>query len=130
MLLARFPWRYAVAKRLRHERRYREGLDGSVFGHLGDEVDDNHCAMGYVVAVEQRQALIDVLAEHGIHGIWFEYKWDFFPADAVHDDARWVMKHHFLFPTAYALSDEDIDEVIRVANKWAMTQKAEQVPPL
>jgi hypothetical protein len=123
-LLARFPWRDAVVKRLRHERHYREGLDGSVFGHLGDEAEASHCAMGYAVVVEQREALIDALAAHGIHGIWFEYKWDHFPADVVHDDARWVMKHHFLFPTAYVLSDEDVEEVIRVANEWAMTQKA------
>jgi len=123
-LLGRFPWRDAVVKRLRHEQRYRAGLDRSVFGHLGNAEETGHCAMGYAVVVEQREALYNALAAQGIFGVWFESKWDHFPADVVHDDARWVMKHHFLFPTAYALSDEDVEEVIRVANEWAMTQKA------
>ncbi len=129
-LLARFPWRDAVMKRLHHERRYRAGLDRSVFGHLGNVAEASHCAMGYAVVVEQREALFDALATHGIYGIWFENKWDYFPTDVVHDDARWVMKHHFLFPTAYALSDEEVEEVICVANKWAATQKAGQMLPL
>jgi len=126
-LLARFPWRDAVVKRLRHERRYRADLDGTVFGHLGGVAETGHCTMGYAVVVEQREALFDTLAAQGIYGIWFEYKWDHFPADVVHDDARWVMKHHFLFPTAYALSDEEVKEVIRVANEWAIKQKAGHV---
>jgi hypothetical protein len=63
------------------------------------------------------------LAERGIFGIWFEHKWDYFPPDQEHDAARWVMKHHFLFPTAYALSADEVDEVITVANEWALAAR-------
>ena len=128
VLLACFPWKDAVSKRLRHEQCYREGLDRSVFRHLCDKIETNHCGMGYVVLVDQREKLIGVLNAHGIHGIWFENKWDHFPADVIHDHTRWIMRHHFLFPTAYALSDKDVERVIQVANKWAVTQKPFQPP--
>lgn len=128
VLLAWFPWKEAVSKRLRHEQRYREGLERSVFRHLSDKIETNHCGMGYGVLVDQREKLIGVLNAHGIQGIWFENKWDHFPVDVIHDYTRWIMKHHFLFPTAYALSDKDIKRVIQVANKWAVTQKPFQPP--
>jgi len=122
LLLARFPWRSAVIKRLRHEQQYRIGLNNTVFKHLC-RVEEGHCAMGYAVLVEERESLFTYLALHGIYGIWFENKWDHFPSDVIYDDARWVMQHHFLFPTAYSLSDDEVKRVIHLANAWAMTPK-------
>ena len=123
LLLNRFPWSDAVKKRLNNEKLYREKLDRTVFRHLGQTEESGHCAMGYAVIVKDRENLVSTLASSGIYGIWFEYKWDYFPPERIHDRARWVMKHHFLFPTSYSLSESEVSKVISVANEWAMNEE-------
>lgn len=120
-LLSRFPWRAAVSKRIHYEQIYHNMLDRNIFTHLS-QPEDGHCSMGYAVLVENRNSLYETLARQGIYGIWFEYKWDHFPEGSIQNDARWVMKNHFLFPTAYSLREEEITRVILLANEWAESE--------
>jgi len=122
-LLKRFPWRTVINRRLYYEQLYSTELDRTVFTHLNNP-EEGHCAMGYAVLVEKRDSLVQELSQNGIYGLWFEYKWDHFPADEIHNEARNVMKKHFLFPTAYSLSVYEIKKVILIANNWVKNNKS------
>jgi hypothetical protein len=75
--------------------------------------------MGFAVRAEDRAGLVAELRKHHIHGVYFEYKWDYFPSTPDHQIGIDVMKDHFLFPTAFSLTTEEIRRVIAVANAWA-----------
>ena len=122
-LLRRFPWRASIAVRQGHERLYREGLNVTAFRPLMREQGLTHASMGYAVAVEDRDALVAALESQGVRGIFFEHRWDYFPSGSAHDAGRWVMAHHFLLPTSYALSVDEVRSVIAAANAWAARQR-------
>jgi hypothetical protein len=123
LLLRHFPWREAVAVRCRHEWQYHEHLNREVFHHLTSAAETTHCGMGFAVLVQDRESLVAALNAAGIRGLWFVDRWDYAPPSIEFDDARWVMRHHFLFPTAYSLSVDEVRAVIRVANSWASGRK-------
>ncbi len=118
-ILKSFPWDETVITRLLHEQLYRNGLNKDAFKPFNPNDNSTHSSMGYPVMVTDRESLAEFLSKQGIHGVWFETKWDHFPDSPVHKPAKMVMKHHFLFPTAYSLSQQDVLNVIKIANRWA-----------
>jgi dTDP-4-amino-4,6-dideoxygalactose transaminase len=123
-LLARTPWERIRTHRRSLEQLYDEGLDQHAFERFTPASNKTtHASMGFPVRVRERCSLVESLASRGMHGVFFEYKWNYFPPDPVHDDGRALMHDHFLFPTAFSLDAAEVQSVISAANEWARRRR-------
>lgn len=126
-LLKRTDWRKVIEHRVALARRYHEKLDHGAFERLPGTGSLSHAMFGFPVLVGDREGLVGHLDRHDIRGVYLEDRWDFFPQAGreVHQEAIWTMQHHFLFPTAYSLREEEVDYVIKVANEWGVARSHE-----
>ncbi len=123
-LLARTPWLEMVHHRRELEATYARLLDPAVFRRFPYRVGSTHASMGYAVRVADRTSLMSFLANRSMFGVFFEYKWNYFPGTSEHEPGRRAMREHFLFPTAFSLTLDEVEAVADAANEWASQYSA------
>ena len=123
-LLDHTEWDTMILHRHALESRYDSGLDRTAFTRFPAPADALHCAFGFPVLVDRRESFISYLGERGVRGVVLETRWDFLRREPQNLEAIKSMKRHFLFPTAYHLTEQDVDRVVALANEWAKLEAA------
>lgn len=111
-----------AAKRRRNTEYVYQGVTNTALHHVF-----SICAEGIVpfgipmtVAPEQRERLLQYAWNRGVHLATLVDKWWFIPKDRVKEYEREVafVQSHFLVPISEFLTEEHMQTVVAVLNKW------------
>lgn len=126
-LVERIDFDKVIKTRSRYARMYEEKLDSNYFTKLltiNDRKAEQRATFGYPVLVKDRDSLYRYLSKRGVYGVYLISNWNYIPKEPhqnskTYEETQYVIDHHFVFPTARHLKEEDIENIIKYANEWA-----------
>ena len=113
-----------IKTRGRYAKMYEEKLNDKYFTKLLTIGSENHATFAYPVLVKDRDSLYKYLAKKGIYGTYLVSNWNYIPKEEdsqnpIFMNTKYIINHHFLFPTAFYLRETDIEKIIDCANEYA-----------
>ncbi len=119
-LLERTDFEKIIENRAYAFKRLHEELKNSKFEKLDIKTIEKHAYFGYPIMVKNREDFLNAMQKRGIKLMTLHYKWSFFKESqkSQYPNAYNFMNHHVIFPVCDHLDQEDVKEVIRIANEF------------
>jgi len=121
-IVERVDFDVLIKTRSRYAKMYKDKLNPNYFTKLSYIDSENHAMFGYPILVEDRNSFYRYLSKRGIYGTYLISNWNYISKESQRShkfiDTEYIINHHFVLPTALHLKDEDIEKIIKFANKW------------
>jgi hypothetical protein len=122
-IIERIDFDNVIKTRSRYAKIYEERLNENHFTKLLKIDNIQRATFGYPVLVGDRDGLYRYLSKKGVYGGYLTSNWNYIPKGdkscKVFKKTEYIIDHHFIFPTALHLKEEDIEKIVDYANQWA-----------
>jgi len=122
-IVERVDFNEVIKTRSRYAKMYEDKLNDKYFTKLLTVGSEKRATFAYPVLVRDRDSLYKYLVKKGIYGTYLVSSWNYIPKEEdsqsrIFMDTKYILNHHFLFPTAFYLKETDIEKIIDCANEW------------